>query len=249
MCHVLPLHAGLAEWDLILEPITHIALEHQRQAAQEDTAVEIPFEEQILRQMEDQCKTHYHLSGKVVLKPLAHWQIEPPACSWYVEILNAPKRLTPQTCFNVRIISDHKVYATYNHWTLQAEHRVMCLTAKHNLSNKMAVDINDFNCEERDVLGCKSAPFPTEVIKGAFMLKKRLKADEILCEDAAEKRSLVTKGNFVDVFVKKGFLTLNVKAIALDSGCLDAIISVKNISSNKVFQGKVVDENTVQVAY
>lgn len=245
MCHILPLRANLAQWDLILEPIAQIAvdsLQTQENAKQES------MESMILGQLEKICYEKYDLKGKFILTPLTHWNIEEPVGDWTLEWVNAPKRLTPMMQFNVRIMCNGKVYAANNAWSIHAENRMMCLLAKHNLISQIAVDFDDFRCEERDVLSCRSKPFPTDA-RGAFRLKRRLNTNEILCEDAIERQSLVTKGRPIDVLVKKGYLTLTLKGIALSSGDVNEIILVKNISSNKAFHGKIINENTVQVIF
>ena len=244
MCQVLPLRANLAQWDLILEPIAQIRESLQ---SQENTQEE-SMESMILNQLKQNIRERYHLNGNVVLTPITHWNIKKPVGNWNLEWMNAPKRLTSTMQFNIRIMCDGKVYATHVAWGIQIEHRMMCLAAKHNLVSQIAVDFDDFKCEERDILNCRSTPFPINA-HGAFRLKRRLNANEILCEDAIERQSLVTKGKPIDVLVKKGYLTLNLKGIALSSGDLNEIILVKNISNNKTFHGKIINENTVQVVF
>ena len=245
MCQVLPLRANLAQWDLILEPIAQIAADSLQ--TQEDKKPE-SMENMILDQLEKICYEKYDLKGKFTLMPLSHWNIKKPVGTWTLEWVNAPKRLTSTMQFNVRIMCEGKVYAANTAWAMQAEHRMLCLSAKHNLVSQIAVDFDDFKCEERDVLNCRSTPFPINA-HGVFRLKRRLNTNEILCEDAIERQSLVTKGKAIDVLVKKGYLTLNLKGIALSSGDLNEVILVKNISNNKTFHGKIINENTVQVIF
>ena len=247
MCHVLPLRATLAQWDLILEPIAQVALkEHTEQKQiQEENCSQEPL---ILEQLKGILCQKYHLNGNVVITPLAHWNVAIPEDNWDIELINAPQRLSPTTAFHVRIVRNNKVLASNKNWMLQVENRVTCLCARHNLVPQIAVDFREFKTEERNLLNTSKQPFPTE-IEGAFRLKHRLSAGDILFEDAVEKQALVHKGSSVDVFIKKGYLTMNLKGIALDSGDLNEIILVKNISTNKTFRGRIIDANTVQVAF
>ena len=150
--------------------------------------------------------------------------------------------------FNIRIIQNNKVLASNKNWMLQVENRVTCLCARHNLIPQIAVDFREFKTEERNLLNTSKRPFPID-IEGAFRLKHRMAVGDILFEDSVEKQALVHKGSSVDVFIKKGYLTLSLKGIALDSGDLDEIILVRNTSSNKTFRGRIIDANTVQVAF
>ena len=245
MCQVLPLRANLAQWDLILEPIAQLAVDSLQ--TQENTKQE-SMESMILSQLEKICYEKYDLKGKFILTPLTHWNIKAPVGEWTLEWVNAPKRLTSTMQFNIRIMCDGKVYAANNAWSMQAENRMMCLSAKRNLISQITVDFDDFKCEERDVLNCRSKPFSTDA-HGAFRLKRRLSTNEILCEDAIERQSLVMTGKPIDVLVKKGYLTLTLKGVSLASGDVNEIILVKNISNNKTFHGKIINENTVQVIF
>lgn len=247
MCHVLPLRATLAQWDLILEPIAQVALKEQTEQKQieEEKRSSEPL---VLERLKDVLAQKYHLEGKVVLTPLVHWDVAIPSDNWSIELINAPQRLTPTTAFNIRIVQNNKVLASNRNWSLQIENRVMCLCARHNLVPQIAVDFREFKTEERNLLNTSKQPLPVD-IEGAFRLKHRMAAGDILFEDAVEKQALVHKGSSVDVFIKKGYLTLNLKGIALDSGDLNEIILVKNTSSNKTFRGRIIDANTVQVAF
>ena len=245
MCHVLPLRATLAQWDLILEPIAQVAIKEQSEGKQEE---ERSLEPLVLERLKDVLSQKYHLNGNVVLTPLAHWNIAIPKGDWSIELINPPQRLTPTTAFNIRIIQNNKVFTSNRNWVLQVENRVTCLCARHNLVPQIAVDFREFKPEERNLLNTSKRPFPID-IEGAFRLKHRMAAGDILFEDSVEKQALVHKGSSVDVFIKKGYLTLNLKGIALDSGDLNEIILVKNTSSNKTFRGRVIDANTVQVAF
>ena len=247
MCHVLPLRATLAQWDLILEPIAQVAIKEQSKEKQTEEEA-LSLEPLVLERLKDVLCQKYHLNGNVVLTPLAHWNIAIPKGDWSIELINAPQRLMPTTAFNIRIIQNNKVFASNRNWVLQVENRVTCLCARHNLVPQIAVDFREFKPEERNLLNTSKRPFPID-IEGAFRLKHRLSAGDILFEDSVEKQALVHKGSSVDVFIKKGYLTLNLKGIALDSGDLNEIILVKNTSSNKTFRGRVIDANTVQVAF
>ena len=57
----------------------------------------------------------------------------------------------------------------------------------------------------------------------------------------------VLKGQTVDVKVNRGLLSMQLKGVAMENGRLDQLITIKNISTNKTFQGKIVSDGTVQV--
>lgn len=245
MCHLLPLSANTTQWDLILEPIASNKTEHTLSTKVETKVSSEPI---VLERLKDILQQKYHLGGEIILTPLVHWNIFIHEKDWSLELINAPNKLTATTTFNIRIMQNGKVLAANKNWVLQIENLVTCLCAKHNLASNTAVDFQAFKTEKRNLLNPSKQPFPIDM-KGSFHLKHRLCAGDILFEDTIEQQALVHKGNCVDVFLKKGYLALTLKGIALDNGNLNEIILVKNTSTNKTFRGKIVDANTIQVAF
>ena len=244
MCHVLPLKANLAQWDLILEPIVQVA---EMAKKEKEKSTIINGEQLVLDHLEQLCKQIYHKEGKLIFTPLEHWHLNlPQDSSWSIELIDTPKHLTATTRLGVKILQNNKIIAQRKYWPLRVEHRVVCLCAKHNLVPQIAVDFNDFNLEERNLIDCQRTPFSGNTQSG-FKLKRKLNANDILFEDAVERQNLINRGTLVDVVVKKGYLTVNLKGTALTSGNLNETIQIKNLSNNKTFYGKIINANTVQV--
>jgi len=62
-------------------------------------------------------------------------------------------------------------------------------------------------------------------------------------------RSLVRKGELVDVVVREGFLSISMRAMATRTGALGDIVAVRNLESKREFPAEVIDEKTVQVFF
>ena len=61
------------------------------------------------------------------------------------------------------------------------------------------------------------------------------------------KATVIRKGQVVDVFASGNGIYVTMKGIALEDGLLDSSVRIKNISSDKEFQAKVLSENSVKV--
>lgn len=62
-------------------------------------------------------------------------------------------------------------------------------------------------------------------------------------------RSMVRKGELVDVVVREGGLSISMKAMATRTGALGDIVAVRNLESKREFPAEVIDEKTVQVFF
>jgi len=61
-------------------------------------------------------------------------------------------------------------------------------------------------------------------------------------------RTLVRKGELVDVVVREGYLSISMKALAVSTGSLGEVVAVRNLQSKREFPAEVIDEKTVQVS-
>lgn len=61
-------------------------------------------------------------------------------------------------------------------------------------------------------------------------------------------RALVRKGELVDVVVREGYLSISMKALAVDTGSLGDVVAVRNLQTKREFPAEVIDEKTVQVS-
>jgi flagella basal body P-ring formation protein FlgA len=57
----------------------------------------------------------------------------------------------------------------------------------------------------------------------------------------------VRKGEIVDVFASGGGIYISMKGVSLDNGVQDGIVRIRNLSSDKEFQAKVLNRNSVKV--
>lgn len=77
-------------------------------------------------------------------------------------------------------------------------------------------------------------------------VKRELRKNDIISRRYLENKQLVNKDEHILLQVNFANFSANVKAIALEDGQLGEIIKVKNLSSDKVVQGKVIDVRVVE---
>ena len=64
-----------------------------------------------------------------------------------------------------------------------------------------------------------------------------------------EKQYLINKNEHISLQVTTATFSANVKAIALEDGQLGEVINVKNLSSKKVVQGRVIAQGVAEAAF
>lgn len=77
-------------------------------------------------------------------------------------------------------------------------------------------------------------------------VKRAVSKNDIISRRYLENKQLVNKGEHVLLQINTAGFSANVKAIALQDGQLGELIKVKNLTSDKIVQGKVVDVRVVE---
>ncbi len=80
-----------------------------------------------------------------------------------------------------------------------------------------------------------------------YELSTNLSADSVLKWNLLSKVTLIRKGQVVDVFATGNGIYVTMKGQALEDGVAGSFVMVRNLSSNKEFQAKVVSDNSVRV--
>ena len=89
-------------------------------------------------------------------------------------------------------------------------------------------------------------PTPSTNILG-YQISSSTKANSPIRWNQLSKLTLVQKGKIVDVFASGNGIYVTMKGVALEDGVEGGLVKIKNISSNKTFNAKVLNENSVKV--
>jgi flagella basal body P-ring formation protein FlgA len=83
-------------------------------------------------------------------------------------------------------------------------------------------------------------------VKG-YQLSSNIKSNTPIKWNFLSKVTLVKKGQIVDVFASGNGIYVTMKGMALENGVAGGNVTVQNLSSDKKFQAKVLNENSVKV--
>lgn len=82
-----------------------------------------------------------------------------------------------------------------------------------------------------------------------YQLTSHLRAGEALLSRRLRPYRLIKRGDLVQVFLQQGGININTRGVAMANGTLKEIITVKNPTSRKYYQARVVGSDEVVVVY
>ena len=98
-----------------------------------------------------------------------------------------------------------------------------------------------------DVLKKYAGSVPCESSLTGYQLGASIKANIPLKWNQLSKVTLVRKGKIVDVFASGNGIYVTMKGMSLEDGVEGGMVKIRNLSSEKEFQAKVLNENSVKV--
>lgn len=109
--------------------------------------------------------------------------------------------------------------------------------------------LSDFNVRRADLLVESSAIPADPKILERHEYSRNLNSGRALQWGDLKVRSVIRKGEMVEVFARSGLLAISTRAVARQDGAEGDFIVLRNLDSNKEFSGLVVAENQVQVKF
>ena len=104
-----------------------------------------------------------------------------------------------------------------------------------------------FAIQPVDVLRHNAGAVPATNSLAGYELSSSVNVGAALKWNNLSKVNLVRKGEIVDVFASGGGIYISMKGVSLDNGVQDGIVRIRNLSSDKEFQAKVLNRNSVKV--
>lgn len=140
-----------------------------------------------------------------------------------------------------------------NRWALYVPVRVSILktvlVAKRSLAKGTQIKSTDLYQQEQDAQKLKQGYFtdPSEVI--GQVCKNNISPDTPLNTYNIELSKLVLRGEQVTIVLKNGPLRVSMDGIAMSDGVLGDAIKIKNNSSKRIIEAKVVGRKQVKVLF
>jgi len=168
---------------------------------------------------------------------------------WSVELLRVSgQALASRTVVSFRIICGDQVQGDYQ-LQLACTLKRDVLVSRRYYNRGEAVNPDDFEVQVRDVLDMPVVPILADSDLSGYDTRSAVAAGQVLFWRDVQARPTLRRGQVVEAVVADGLLRIAVKAMALEDGRQGDMISVRNLSSNKDIQARILDERTVQVYF
>jgi len=192
----------------------------------------------------------YSPDGELKLSLLKHWRgLRVKDEGWRVELVRSPgPALAPRMVVHLRLLcGDEPQGEVQLPLACRVEGRV--LVPRRQITRGEILDGEAFEVQVRDLLASPAPVVPASEDVSQFELKASVgPAQQLMWRDVSP-RPLVRRGQVVELVVTEGFLRISCKAEALENGRAGDMIAVRNLSSRKDLQARIIDEQTVQVYF
>jgi flagella basal body P-ring formation protein FlgA len=168
---------------------------------------------------------------------------------WTLEITRLPPQgLSPRMIVSFRILCGEKSQGDFSMQLSCALYRDVFVTGRR-VERGETLSAGDFSVQQVDVLPASVNAVSSSVAIGEYRSRAILSDGQLLAWRDIELKPLVRKGQVVEAVASEGAMRVTVKAVALEDGRGGDIVSVRNLSTSKDIQARILDERTVQVYF
>lgn len=204
--------------------------------------------EAVLTALQAQVGAHYSVEGELQLELQRPWIDPTPAASPYtITISEFPNQLASSLLVRARLEAGGAP-ATEITISLRAQLWREVWATRVPVSREDVFEASVLETRRVDCLRERDA-VPVSAGDRTQTFARNIPAGRILGWRDLTRRSLVRKGELVDVTANDGPLSVNMKAMAMQSGAAGDTIMVRNIESKKDIAALIVAENRVKVRF
>jgi flagella basal body P-ring formation protein FlgA len=205
-------------------------------------------QEQLLADITRQLTERFQSRGDLQLELPRPWTpLSATAGSVEVVILDCPARLSSSLLFQVRLQSGGRSLGNFS-LLLKAQLFREVWVARTPIEHGSSFDPNQLDTRRLDVLQQRDT-VPTDNTETDFTYASSVPAGRLLTWRDLARRSLIRKGQIVDVAAIDGTLTITTKAMAMENGAAGDTVRLRNLESKKDFSALVVAEARAQVRF
>ncbi len=199
--------------------------------------------------LESTLLEHYHIDGNLRLTFLSSWpHITVDNHDWSIQLLESPRALSKRTLISLNILNKGIPIGPFR-FAVSCELFKECYVSKEIIYGKSKLLKDDFEIHPIDVLAYKQSIVDAGVDLTEYEISQSMAAQQPLFWRSISKKPMVKKGKVVNAIAKDGLLSIAMKAEVLTSGFLGDFITLRNLQSKKEFQGRIKNENTVEVYF
>lgn len=189
----------------------------------------------------------YQASGEVVAFLTRKWIPEEVSSNFIVKILDcSPDELVSSTFVRFDIWDNGDLIGRFSE-PLRIAHMVEVFVSNSPLVRGNRLSASGLKIRSVDVLRQFAGAVPVKSKLSSYQLNSNLRPGTVLKWNNLSKITLVQKGKIVDVFASGNGIYVTMKGMALEDGVEGGMVKIRNLSSEKEFQAKVLNENSVKV--
>mgnify|MGYP001161397185 FL=1 len=189
----------------------------------------------------------YQATGKVLSYVTREWSDLKVSSNFFLKIRDcAPDELAPSSFVRFEVWDEGDLVGQFSEPIRMAHMmEVFFTTVPFARGNKPSSA--HMTTRSVDVLKQHAGSVFANAKLSGYQLNSNLKAGSPLKWNHLTKVTLVQKGKIVDVFASGNGIYVSMKGMALQDGVEGGLVKVRNLSSEKEFQARVLNENSVKV--
>ena len=192
-------------------------------------------------------KHRFQARGEVKIHLNRHWESIKVGPNFLVNLKScSPDTLSPSNYLKIELWDEGVELGEFS-FNVKVAHLENVYFAKKTLDRGARLSDDFFKIRKVDTL----KQYANSVLAGAnlkgYEIASPIRQDIPLKWNHLSKITLINKGAVVDVFAAGNGIYVTMKGMALEDGVEGSFVRVKNLSSEKEFHAKVLNENSVKV--
>lgn len=184
---------------------------------------------------------------EVIIGNLPLEKFELPEGKVSVQVISNSSTLNPKEYKKINILVNKKIQRTI-YVPVEVKAYKSVVVARETISRDKAISMQSVEIKKVDVLRNIDEVLTLEDLAKGLMAKKVFFANEVITKKFTASRPDVIKDAIVAVNFKTGSeLSIIVEGIAMTQGNIGDTIQVKNKRLNRIYTGRVVGENRVEI--
>jgi len=189
----------------------------------------------------------YQATGKVIAFVTRAWRDIDVSSNFLLKIRDcAPDELSPSTFIRFEVWDKGRLIGQYSE-PIRMAHMMEVYVTRTPFVRGSKPSLSLLNGRLVDVLKQHAGSVFANAKLSGYQLNTNLKAGTPLKWNHLAKVTLVQKGKIVDVFASGNGIYVTMKGMALQDGVEGGFVKVRNLSSEREFQARVLNENSVKV--
>ncbi len=206
--------------------------------------------ENLLAAIEAQMHEHLRPAGNISLAPMrALPDLSKHSEPFEVKLSRLPGRLSKNTVYlSIQVENDEGVLGNWDIPFKPALYSEVWFAKRYLRERELAAS-SDFEARQVDLLYEPDAVVATLEVLQQHEYSRDIRPGQPLKWSDLAERSLVRKGQVVDVIAYQGMIEIAMRAKAQQDGVRGEMVFLSNLESNKNFSGEVIGEGRVQVTF